>query len=306
MAQKRWVLFVVLLPFIRFTGFAIGCAQDPEYNVSEHYTKFEYRVPMRDGVRLHTAVYLPNDKTTNYPFLIKRTPYSSAPYGKNIYPEHIGPGGSSRFAEEGFIFVEQDVRGRFMSEGTFLHMTPTCRWEAGAECVDESTDMFDTVDWLLANIEGHNGKVGIYGISYPGFYVSASIINSHPAIKAASPQAPIGDWFIGDDFHHNGALFLQDAFRFFYLFESSGPYPATTRGPDFDYGLSDAYQFYLDLGPIKNVNEKHFQHRVAFWDSLVQHPDYDDFWQRRNILPELKNITVNVMTVAGFFDAEDP
>lgn len=279
---------------------------DGSFDVRAHYQKHEYRIPMRDGVRLHTTVYVPRDRREAYPFLVKRTPYSSAPYGPDAYADHIGPTGTPRFAEEGYIIVYQDVRGRFMSEGTFLHVTPACPAAAPPTCVDESTDMYDTVEWLLANVEGHNGRVGLWGISYPGFYAAASIVNTHPAIKASSPQAPVGDWFLGDDFHHNGAFFLQDAFNFFTWFESPGPNPTDSWGARFDYPTPDAYQFFLSLGPLKNANTQFLRHEVAFWDSLMQHPNYGAFWQRRHILPHLRNITTPVMTVAGFFDAEDP
>ncbi len=170
--------------------------------LSERYEKHEYRIPMRDGVELFTAVYVPKDDSRSYPFLVKRTPYSVSPYGEDQFPDWLGPVGSNRFADEGYIFVYQDVRGRFMSEGVFRNMTPHNAEKDGAEDVDESSDMYDTVEWLLANVQPNNGRAGIWGISYPGFYVAASIINTHPAIKAASPQAAIGDWLVGDDFHH--------------------------------------------------------------------------------------------------------
>ena len=279
---------------------------DAYYDVAAFYQKHEYRVPMRDGVHLYTAVYVPKDTSQDYPFLIKRSPYSSGPYGADQYHELIGPVGDHRFAREGFIFVYQDVRGRFMSEGRYLHMTPHIDEKRSPEDVDESTDMYDTVEWLLANVPNNNGRVGIWGISYPGFYAAASIIDSHPAIKASSPQAPIADWFVGDDFHHHGAFYLQDAFNFFSFFETPGPNPTSAWGPRFDYGSDDAYQFFKDLGPLPNANNQYFHHEVAFWDSLMQNGVYNDFWQRRNLLPHLHNITANVMTVAGLFDAEDP
>lgn len=276
------------------------------YDVKFTYTKHEYNIPMRDGVKLYTAVYVPNDTSQSYPFLMKRTPYSCSPYGADNYPDILGPVGNSRFAEEGYIFVYQDVRGRFMSEGKFLNMTPYIADKTSPQQVDESSDMYDTVEWLLQNVQPNNGRVGLWGISYPGFYVAASIIDSHPAIKAASPQAAIGDWFIGDDFHHRGAFYLQDAFRFFHGFESSGPNPTNRRGPRFDFKSDNAYEFFINLGPLRNANEKYFEHKIAFWDSMMQHGSYDTFWQRRNIIPNMKNVTTSVMNVMGFFDAEDP
>jgi putative CocE/NonD family hydrolase len=289
----------------------LSCQSNPDAKVSlgdvrADYTKHEYTIPMRDGVKLYTAVYVPNDTSQSYPFLMKRTPYSCMPYGEDNFPEILGPVGNSRFAGEGYIFVYQDVRGRFMSEGRFLNMTPYITNKTSPQQVDESSDMYDTVDWLLQNVLPNNGRVGIWGISYPGFYAAASIIDTHPAIKAASPQAAIGDWFIGDDFHHRGAFYLQDAFRFFSFFESPGTNPTDKWGKGFDFGTDNAYEFFLDLGPLRNANEKYFHHKIAFWDSMMQHGNYDTFWQRRNIIPNMKNVRTNVMNVIGFFDAEDP
>jgi putative CocE/NonD family hydrolase len=262
---------------------------------------------MRDGVRLFTAVYVPKDHARRYPFLMRRTPYTVAPYGEENYPRWLGPSAGRAYAEAGYIFVHQDVRGRFLSEGVFRNMTPHDTGAAGpADDINESTDMYDTVEWLLDNVQPNNGRVGIAGISYPGFYTAASIINSHPAIKAASPQAPIGDWFVGDDFHHHGAFFLLDAFRFFPIFRSNRPERTTSWPARFDFGMDDSYRFFLELGPLRNANERHFHHEVAFWDSLMTHGTYDAFWQSRNIIPHMQNVSGAVMTVAGWFDAEDP
>ena len=290
----------------------IGCRStdvpDDEagFDVEAQYDKQEVTIPMRDGVKLFATVYVPKDTTQAYPFLIKKSPYSSGPYEAGVYRNHIGPTGTPRFAEEGYIFVYQDVRGRFMSEGTFLNMTPNHPGNEPDTPVDESSDMYDTVAWLLDNIHPNNGKAGIWGISYPGFYAAASVIDTHPAVVASSPQAPIGDWFVGDDFHHNGAFFLHDAFRFFYRFDHVEPPPTTARREAFEYGTDSAYDFFLDLGPLKNVNEKYFHNEVPSWDSLMLNGVNDRFWQRRNIIPQMKNVTASVMTVAGLFDAEDP
>ncbi|GMQ83265.1 MAG: CocE/NonD family hydrolase [Rhodothermia bacterium] len=278
----------------------------PDYNVEANYVKSEVRIPMRDGVELFATIYVPRDTSKEYPFLIKRSPYSSGPYEEGAYRSHVGPNGSSRFAEEGYIFVYQDVRGRFMSDGQFLNMTPNHPGNAPGTTIDESSDMYDTVEWLINNIQPNNGRVGIWGISYPGFYAAASVIDSHPAVKASSPQAPIADWFVGDDFHHNGAFYLQDAFRFFRNFEHPEPNPTTNRRSRFDFDSENAYQFFLDMGPLKNANEKYFNGEIAFWDSLMQNGVNDRFWQSRNIIPHMKNVTTSVMTVAGLFDAEDP
>ena len=192
-------------------------------HVKAHYTKYEYRIAMRDGTRLFTSVYVPKDMSQTYPILMMRTPYSAKPYGVDQYRDQLGP--SSLFGKEGYIFVYQDVRGRWMSEGEFVNMRPHRANKSGPQDIDESTDTWDTVDWLVKKVPNHNGRVGIWGISYPGFYTAAGIIDAHPAIKAASPQAPICDWFAGDDWHHNGAFFLTHMFNFMAKFGHERPEP---------------------------------------------------------------------------------
>lgn len=275
--------------------------------VRSQYTKFEHRIPMRDGARLFTAVYIPNDALlgdggTTYPILMFRTPYSVTPYGVDRYRESLGP--STHYPEEGFIFVYQDVRGRFMSEGEFINMRPHLEEKNGPEDVDESTDTYDTIEWLLENIPGHNGKVGQWGVSYPGFYTSAGAIDSHPALAAVSPQAPIADWF-WDDMHRHGAFNLVLAFNFFSSFGVARE-ELTTEWPErFDHETPDAYQFFLDMGPLKNANEKYFEGEIEFWNQVAKHPNYDEFWQSRNILPHLNGITAASMVVGGWYDTED-
>jgi putative CocE/NonD family hydrolase len=270
--------------------------------IRQHYTRQDYRIPMRDGVRLYTVVYAPKDTAQTYPIMMLRTPYSVAPYEKDRFRGVLGP--NRHFTREGYIFVYQDVRGCYLSEGTFVDMRPHLARRTGKRDIDESTDTYDTIDWLLHHVPNHNGKVGTWGISYPGFYVSAGMIDAHPALKAASPQAPIADWWF-DDFHHHGALFLPHAFNFFAGFGQPRPEPTTKRPRKFDHGTPDGYQFFLDLGPLKNVNERYFGDRIAFWNRLVEHPNYDAFWQARNILPHLTKVAPAVMTVGGWFDAED-
>lgn len=265
------------------------------------YSKFEYRIPMRDGARLFTSVYVPNDRSKTYPILMFRTPYSVAPYGLDRYRTRLGP--TEEFEKEGFIFVFQDVRGRFMSEGTFVNMRPHIPSKTGKQ-YDESSDTFDTISWLLKNVAGHNGKVGQWGISYPGFYTSAGAIDSHPALKAISPQAPIADWF-WDDMHHNGAFVLSLTFNFFSRFGVARDGVSTKWPDEFEHGTPDGYQFFLDLGPLTNANEKHFKGNIAFWNQVTAHPNYDEFWQARNILPHLKNIKAATLVVGGWFDTED-
>ena len=269
--------------------------------VRAHYSKYEYRVPMRDGTRLYTVVYVPNDVSKTYPFLLFRTPYSVGPYDSDRYRRSLGP--SFEFEQDGYIFVFQDVRGRFMSEGAYVNMRPHIDDKRGKQ-FDESSDTYDTIEWLLEHVPNHNGKVGQWGISYPGFYTSAGAIDSHPALKAVSPQAPIADWF-WDDMHHHGAFILPLAFNFFSRFGVAREEPTTKWPERFDHGTKDGYQFFLDLGPLSNVNERHFNEEIGFWNDLVAHPNYDDFWQSRNLLPHLNNVTTAVLTVGGWFDTED-
>jgi hypothetical protein len=270
--------------------------------VEAHYEKSEHQIPMRDGVRLFTAVYSPRDTSRPWPIMLARTPYSVRPYGEDEYKDSLGP--SELFQEDRFIFVYQDVRGRFMSEGEFENMRPHIDRKRGNKDIDESSDTYDTIEWLIENIPNNNGRVGMWGISYPGFYAAAGMIDAHPALKAVSPQAPIADWY-WDDFHHHGALFLPHTFNFFAEFGRPRTGPTTEWGPDFKHGTPDGYQFFLDLGPIKNADEKYFHGEVEFWTQAAAHPDYDEFWQSRNLLPHLDNVAPAVMIVGGWFDAED-
>jgi putative CocE/NonD family hydrolase len=277
-------------------------AQGLEY-VKANYTKYEYRVPMRDGARLFTAVYVPKDASQPYPILMQRTPYSVAPYGPDQYRPSIGP--SEKLAKEGFIIVYQDVRGRFQSEGTWLEMTPHRAIKNGPKDTDESTDTYDTVDWLVKNIPNNNGRVGTWGISYPGFYVAAGMIDAHPAHKAASPQAPIVDLYMGDDAYHNGALMLAANFGF-YLFFKPHPEPTLPEpGRRSPFKTPDGYQAMLEAGTLTNATEKYYKEANPYWLGTVAHPTYDEFWKSRNIGAHLKNITPAVLTVGGWFDAED-
>jgi putative CocE/NonD family hydrolase len=291
------VLLAALLP----AALAQEVTDLPRY-IRENYTRHDHRIAMRDGVRLFTSVYVPRDASRAYPILMRRTPYSVAPYGKDTMPRSLGP--NRLFARAGYIFVEQDVRGCFLSEGTFENMRPHLPKRKDKRDIDESTDTYDTIEWLVKNVPNNNGKVGLWGISYPGFYTSAGMIDAHPALKAASPQAPIADWFF-DDFHHHGTTFLPHTFNFFANFGQPRPEPTTRRPPPFQHGTQDGYQFFLDIGPLKNVNERYFKDRIVFWNRMVEHPNYDDFWKARNLLPHLKNVAPAVMTVGGWYDAED-
>jgi hypothetical protein len=276
--------------------------QGPEY-VKAHYTKYEYRIPMRDGKRLFTAVYLPKDQSQRYPILLDRTPYSVRPYGADELKSDLGP--SPLFGTQGYIFAYQDVRGRWMSEGEFVDVRPQRPVKRTPADIDESSDTFDTIEWLLRHLPNHNGKVGMWGISYPGFYTAAGMIDAHPALVAASPQAPITDWFVGDDWHHNGALWLVHAFSFYATFGRPRPQPVKKSTFDFDQGTPDGYQFFLQMGPLGNANARYFKGEVAFWNEVMGHGTYDDFWKARDLRPHLSGIRPAVMTVGGWFDAED-
>jgi uncharacterized protein len=272
--------------------------------VKARYTKHEYRIPMRDGVKLFTSVYVPQDagRDRRYPILLTRTPYGVAPYGADAFPDSVGP--SEAAEREGFIFVYQDVRGRYMSEGQFVDVRPY-NPAKGPKDTDESSDTWDTIEWLLRELPWNNGRAGLWGISYPGFYASMGTIDAHPALVATSPQAPIADWFIGDDFHHNGAFFLPHAFNFLSSFGRPRPAPTTATEPRFDHKTQDGYRFFLEAGPMPSYDQKYLKGEVAFWEEILSHETYDDFWQARNVRPHLKRIRPAVLTVGGWYDAED-
>jgi putative CocE/NonD family hydrolase len=277
-------------------------AQGLEY-VKANYTKYEYRIPMRDGKKLFTAVYVPKDQSKRYPILLTRTPYSVGPYGVDRYKSNLGP--SPLFGKSGYIFAYQDVRGRWMSEGEFVNMRPHNPTKNGSTDIDESSDTFDTIDWLIKHVPNNNGRVGQTGISYPGFYTAAGMIDAHPALKASSPQAPVTDWFVGDDWHHNGALFLPHMFNFMANFGRPRPEPTKKFNPRFEHETPDGYDFFLRLGPLSNANERYFKNDVAFWNEAMKHGTYDEFWKSRNLRQHLNKIRPAVMTVGGWFDAEN-
>ena len=293
-------ILVIALVFFLITN---ACAWK-FVSLEQSYTKREYRIPMRDGIFLFTAVYSPNDLSKAYPFLIWRTPYSVGPYGENNFPTYRAEAWE-HLAREGFIFVYQDVRGRFMSEGKYINMRPYIPDKKGKKQVDESSDTYDTIDWLIKNIPNNNGRAGIWGISYPGFYTAMSLMDSHPALVAASPQAPIADWFIGDDFHHNGALNVTLALNFFPSFGLPRNGLTTVWPAKFDFGTPDGYKFFLETGPLKNINEQYLHEKIPFWYDLMKHDTYDEFWQSRSTLKDFNRVKPAVMTVGGWFDAED-
>ncbi len=284
-----------------FNALSSSSAQG-NFNITENYTKHEYQIAMRDGVKLFTSVYVPKDTSQKYPMIMQRTPYSVAPYGPDNYRNQLGP--SPLFAKEGFIFVYQDVRGRTMSEGDFAWMRAYKPKKSGPTDADETTDTWDTIEWLLKNIPNNNGRVGQWGISYPGHYSAQSLIDPHPALKAVSPQAPMADNWLGDDMHHNGAFFLPHAFNFIIGFGRPRTGPGVPQFARFDHGTNDGYKFFLEMGALPNA-QKYMKNEIKLWNEWMEHGDYDEYWQAQNVPQHLKKVTPAVMTVGGLFDAED-
>lgn len=272
-------------------------------DVKTNFNKFEYQIAMRDGVKLFTSVYAPKGMSQKYPIMLSRTPYGVGPYGPNDYRASLGP--SPLFMDEGYIFVYQDVRGRNMSEGDFAWMRGYKPKKSSPTETDETTDTYDTIDWLIKNIPNNNGRVGMWGISYPGHYTAQGLISAHPALKASSPQAPMADNWLGDDMHHNGAFFLPHAFNFISGFGRPRAGPSVQNSPRFEHPMPDGYQFFLELGPLSNVNQKYFNHDIRLWDEWMEHGDYDQYWKEQNVPQHLTKVTPAVMTVGGWFDAED-
>ncbi len=297
-------LYFILLVFLTIVPLAAQNA-DSLY-LRQHYDLTEYRIPMRDGAELFTAVYTPKDNSKDYPILLNRTCYNASNYSNYEYAGYPSP----FLVKDGYILAFQDVRGRYMSDGEFDNMTPNIPGNdpKNKKDIDESSDTYDTIEWMLKNVESNNGKVGMYGISYPGFYTAAALADAHPALRASSPQAPISDFFF-DDFHHQGA-YLQSYTAAFAVFGYQKD--SLTNKPWFRDKLmrfyeeppADGYDYWLRMGPLKNITEK-FHHDNFFWQQIIEHPNYDEFWQKRSILPHLKDIDHAVMTVGGWFDAED-
>ncbi len=274
--------------------------------IRQNYRKIEVKIPVRDGIKLFTSIYIPRDTTRRYPVLMQRTPYSVAPYGDTAYKATLGPSGNAKYVDDGYIFVYQDGRGRHFSEGEFQEMTPILEKHEKPTDVDEGTDTFDTIEWLLKNLPT-TGKMGIFGTSYPGFYASASCLARHPALVACSPQAPMTDIWMGDDTFHGGAFLLPHNFGFYTSF---GRGPRTAPGYDKRYPFArttpDAYQFYLDMGPVGPGSRKYITEGTGpLWENIINHPTYDAFWKARDVRPHLHNVKAAVLTVGGFYDTED-
>ena len=305
MGRPRGIFLLLAVLVSSSAAQAQEAPQEEKANyVKAHYTKYEYRIPVRDGKKLFTSVYVPKDSSQPYPILMQRTPYSVGPYGEDQYKEHVGP--SDEFEKAGYIFVYQDVRGRYLSEGQFIEMHPHIDRKKSTQEVDESTDTYDTIEFLLKHLANNNGKVGIWGISYPGFYTSASIIDSHPALKAASPQAPMTDLFMSDDAYHGGAFMLAANFGFYTSFK---PFPEPALPPKvsvpFDFGTPDGYEFFLRAGSLRTLNKLYLKESNPLFNDQMTHTTYDDYWKLRDLSRHLKNIKCAVMTVGGWFDGED-
>jgi hypothetical protein len=294
-----------VLSLIVMSVIALGQKQihDSTY-VKENYTKHEYMIPMRDGVKLFTSVYIPHDTTQTHPILMTRTPYSCSPYGEDNFSTYFGEQ-DSYYLHRAYIIVKQDVRGRYMSEGTFEDVRPYIPDKKSDKDVDETTDTYDTVDWLVKHINGNNRKVGIKGISYPGFYAWMGTIDAHPAVKATSPQAPVSEWMGGDDWYHNGAFLESHAFSFYANFGWPQTGPTKQYPTHFRFDTPDGYDFFLRLGALRNANARFLHDSVEMWNRLMQHGTWDKYWQERSVLPHLKNLKPATLVVGGLFDTEN-
>ncbi|MDP1800526.1 MAG: CocE/NonD family hydrolase [Bacteroidota bacterium] len=268
-----------------------------------NYTKTEIMIPMRDGKKLFTCIYAPKNNTQKHPVLMMRTPYSCAPYGKNRFSPRLYTTNWTNYLMENYIIVMQDVRGRYMSEGDFVDVRPFIENKKGKE-FDEASDTYDAIDWMVKNIPNNNGNFGVFGISYPGFYSTMAALSNHPALKAVSPQAPVTDWFLGDDFHHNGAFAVMDGFNFYYSFGKPRPKPTMADEKGFLFPEKDNYSFYLKQGALKNL-KKYLGDSIAFWNDMMDHPNMDAWWQARNARVGCKDVKPAMLTVGGTFDAED-
>lgn len=300
--MKRFLLFLLFSPV--FLQSKAQYSQDSAW-IRDNYTKTEVYIPMRDGTKLFTSIYAPKDQKDKYPILMKRTPYSVAPYGEDAYAK-FERNFFKYYLREGYIIVQQDVRGRYMSEGDFVDVRPFNPNKKSNNDIDEASDTYDTIDWLLKNISNNNGKVGVSGISYPGFYSTMAALSGHPALKAVSPQAPVTDWFMGDDFHHNGAFFQMDAFGFYSSFGKPRPKPTSSFNTGFSFPVADNYKFYLEAATLPEL-ARLMGDSIKFWKDLYAHPTYDSFWQARNPRNFTEHIapTTTTLVVGGLFDAED-
>ena len=294
----------LLLPFIAVFALSSVYAQNADSLwVRNNYYKIERMITMRDGVKLFTAFYIPKDSTEKHPILFNRTPYTCMPYGEDKFNSRIYESYWINYLKEGYIIAIQDVRGKWMSEGEFVDVRPFNPAKKNTD-IDEASDTYDAIDWMINNIPGNNKRVGVFGISYPGFYSTMAALSGHPALKAVSPQAPVTDWFQGDDFHHNGAFFIMDGFGFYSGFGKPRPKPTTQSSPGYKIHSQDNYDFYLKTGALKNFAAI-MGDSIAFWKDLYAHPDYDAWWKARNPRNFVTNVKPAMLVVGGLFDAED-
>jgi putative CocE/NonD family hydrolase len=292
-----------LLSFLFSFLFTTAQTDQDSLWIRENYTKKEIYISMRDGVKLFTAVYTPKDMSEKHPILMNRTPYSCAPYGTD-FSGRLLLSHWKYYCRENYIIVIQDVRGRWMSEGEFVDVRPFIKVKKTNNDIDEASDTYDAIDWLIKNLPNNNGNVGVFGISYPGFYSTMAAASGHSALKAVSPQAPVTEWFLGDDFHHNGAFFQMDGFSFYSGFGKPRPTPTTTGPSGFDFKIRDGYEFYLQAGTLKNLAMM-MGDSIKFWKDMYSHPNYDEWWKARNARNAMYNIKPAMLTVGGLFDAED-
>jgi putative CocE/NonD family hydrolase len=302
MQSMKKLLGLISFYFIVAFSFAQTNTLDSAW-VRENYYKIERMIPMRDGKKLFTSIYIPKDSTEKHPILMRRTPYSAAPYGENNFPESFWNSYYRLYMREKYIMVVQDVRGRYMSEGEFVDVRPFNPNKQNNE-IDEASDTYDAIAWLTEKVPNNNGKVGVFGISYPGFYATMAGLSNHPALRAVSPQAPVTDWFMGDDFHHNGAFMLMDGFAFYSGFGKPRPAPVKQGPPAYDITGADNYDFYLKTGSLKNFS-KLMGDSIAFWKDLYAHPNLDDWWKARNVRNFVTHYRPATLVVGGLFDAED-
>ena len=301
----RASLRAILLPSALVVLTAPSAAQQTseQFNVRAHYDKHEHMVPMRDGVELFTTVYTPKDDSQEYPVLFLRTPYSIGPYGPDNYQAQLGP--SPEFDRDGYIFVFQDVRGKFRSQGDFEVMRVLARDRSDGVEVDESTDNYDTIEWVLKNVPNNNGRVGQWGISYAAWQTVMGMVDAHPALVASSPQASPSDMFVGDDWHHNGAFRLMYAFAWLSNNARTRTTPTEQRGAGFDYGTPWGYEFFLDVGTVGEIDDLFFHGEVPAWTEFMDHGTYDEYWTSQVALHHLDGISHPILNVAGWFDSED-
>lgn len=297
-------MLLLLFGFSFLTSFAQNNSLDSAW-IRDNYYKWERMIPMRDGKQLFTAIYIPKDTTEKHPILLRRTPYSAAPYGEGNFPDAFWNTYYRLYLRENYIMVVQDVRGRYMSEGEFVDVRPFNPNKTGTD-FDEASDTYDAIDWLVKNVPNNSNKVGVFGISYPGFYSTMAALSGHPALKAVSPQAPVTDWFQGDDFHHNGAFMLMDAFSFYSGFGKPRRMPTKQGQPGYQFSGPDNYNAYLKTGTLKEF-ARLMGDSIQFWKDLYAHPTYDAWWRARNTRNFVQHIppATNTLVVGGLFDAED-